>query len=111
MDGIERLFSTVVAEMSQAFFDIAQMTFGISQVDTQAETVQVAAGSVVRGRLEPYSIYAGAPAQRTGAAKTPPTDPAPVAKPARTGPKWSSAWPVLPSASSSMTEAIAAEAG
>ena len=27
----------------------------------------VAAGSVVRGRLEPYSIYAGAPAQRTGA--------------------------------------------
>jgi len=42
---VERLFSTVVAEMSQAFFDIAQMTFGISQVDTQAETVQVAAGS------------------------------------------------------------------
>ena len=27
----------------------------------------VAAGSVVRGRLEPYSIYAGAPALRTGA--------------------------------------------
>lgn len=27
----------------------------------------VAAGSVVRGVLEPYSIYAGVPAQRTGA--------------------------------------------
>jgi Acetyltransferase (isoleucine patch superfamily) len=27
----------------------------------------VAAGSVVRGRLEPYSIYAGVPAKRTGA--------------------------------------------
>jgi len=27
----------------------------------------VAAGAVVRGRLEAYSIYAGAPAQRTGA--------------------------------------------
>ena len=27
----------------------------------------VAAGSVVRGKLEPYSIYAGVPAQRTGA--------------------------------------------
>ena len=27
----------------------------------------VAAGSVVRGKLEPYSIYAGAPAQRVGA--------------------------------------------
>jgi len=26
----------------------------------------VAAGSVVRGRLEPYSIYAGVPAKRTG---------------------------------------------
>lgn len=27
----------------------------------------IAAGSVVRGALEPYSIYAGAPAQRVGA--------------------------------------------
>jgi acetyltransferase-like isoleucine patch superfamily enzyme len=27
----------------------------------------IAAGSVVRGSLEPYSIYAGAPAQRVGA--------------------------------------------
>lgn len=42
---VERLFGTIVAEMSQAFFDISEMTFGISHVDTQAETVQVAAGS------------------------------------------------------------------
>lgn len=42
---VERLFGTIVAEMSQAFFDISEMTFGISQLDTQAETVQVAAGS------------------------------------------------------------------
>ncbi|MET3527159.1 acyltransferase [Phenylobacterium koreense] len=27
----------------------------------------VAAGAVVRGRLEPYSVYAGVPAKRTGA--------------------------------------------
>ncbi|MEI2702439.1 MAG: FliM/FliN family flagellar motor switch protein [Baekduia sp.] len=42
---VERLFSTMVAELSQAFFDISEMTFGISNVDTQSETVQVAAGS------------------------------------------------------------------
>lgn len=41
----ERLFTTIVAEMSQVFFDIAEMTFSIMRVDTQAETVQVAAGS------------------------------------------------------------------
>lgn len=41
----ERMFGTIVAEMSQAFFEIAEMTFGISSVDTQVETVQVAARS------------------------------------------------------------------
>lgn len=42
---VERLFGTIVGEMSQVWFDISEMTFGISSVDTQSETVQVAAGS------------------------------------------------------------------
>ncbi len=41
----ERLFGTIVGELSQIWFDISEMTFGIANVDTQGETVQVAAGS------------------------------------------------------------------
>jgi flagellar motor switch protein FliM len=41
----ERLYGTMVGELSQIWFDIAEMTFGIANVDTQGETVQVAAGS------------------------------------------------------------------
>jgi len=41
----ERLFGTIVGELSQIWFDIAEMTFAVGHVDTQSETVQVAAGS------------------------------------------------------------------
>jgi flagellar motor switch protein FliM len=42
---VQRLFSTIVESLSAVFFDIAEMTLAISSVETQAEMVQVAAGS------------------------------------------------------------------
>jgi flagellar motor switch protein FliM len=42
---VHRLFSTIVESLSSVWFDVSEMTLGIATVDTQSETVQVAAGS------------------------------------------------------------------
>lgn len=42
---VQRLFSTIVETLSSVWFDVAETTLGITSVDTQAETIQVAAGS------------------------------------------------------------------
>jgi flagellar motor switch protein FliM len=42
---VHRLFSTIVEALSSVWFDIAEMTLQIATVDTQAETMQVAAGA------------------------------------------------------------------
>ena len=42
---VHRLFSTIVESLSSVWFDVSEMTLGIAMVDTQVETVQVAAGS------------------------------------------------------------------
>lgn len=41
----ERLMTTLVSALSQVWFDISQTTLAISSLETQAETVQVTAGS------------------------------------------------------------------
>ena len=42
---VQRLFGTIVEALSSVWFDVSEMTLDIAMVDTQAETVQVAAGS------------------------------------------------------------------
>jgi flagellar motor switch protein FliM len=42
---VHRLFGTIVESLSSVWFDVSEMTLGIATVDTQAEGVQVAAGS------------------------------------------------------------------
>ena len=42
---VQRMFATIVESLSAVWFDVSEMTLEISAVDTQAETVQVAAGS------------------------------------------------------------------
>jgi flagellar motor switch protein FliM len=42
---VHRLFATIVEALSSVWFDIAEMTLQISDVETQIESVQVAAGA------------------------------------------------------------------
>jgi flagellar motor switch protein FliM len=42
---VQRMFATIVEALSSVWFDVSEMTLDIAMVDTQAETVQVAAGS------------------------------------------------------------------
>jgi flagellar motor switch protein FliM len=42
---VHRLFATIVEALSSVWFDIAEMTLQISNVETQVETVQVTAGA------------------------------------------------------------------
>jgi flagellar motor switch protein FliM len=42
---VQRMFTTIVEALSSVWFDVSEMTLDIAMVDTQAETVQVAAGS------------------------------------------------------------------
>jgi flagellar motor switch protein FliM len=42
---VHRLFGTIVETLSAVWFDVAEMTLEVGSVDTQAETIQVAAGS------------------------------------------------------------------
>jgi flagellar motor switch protein FliM len=42
---VQRMFGTIVEALSSVWFDVSEMTLDIAMVDTQAETVQVAAGS------------------------------------------------------------------
>jgi len=42
---VQRMFGTIVEALSSVWFDVSEMTLEVAMVDTQAETVQVAAGS------------------------------------------------------------------
>jgi flagellar motor switch protein FliM len=42
---VQRMFGTIVEALSSVWFDVSEMTLGIAMVDTQPETIQVAAGS------------------------------------------------------------------
>jgi flagellar motor switch protein FliM len=42
---VHRMFGTIVESLSSVWFDVSEMTLEIATVDTQAETIQVAAGS------------------------------------------------------------------
>jgi flagellar motor switch protein FliM len=42
---VQRMFTTIVEALSSVWFDVSEMTLDIAMVDTQPETVQVAAGS------------------------------------------------------------------
>jgi flagellar motor switch protein FliM len=42
---VQRLFGTIVEALSSVWFDVSEMTLNTAMVDTQTETVQVAAGS------------------------------------------------------------------
>jgi flagellar motor switch protein FliM len=42
---VQRMFGTIVESLSSVWFDVSEMTLNIAMVDTQSETVQVAAGS------------------------------------------------------------------
>jgi flagellar motor switch protein FliM len=42
---VQRMFGTIVEALSSVWFEVSEMTLEIAEVDTQAETVQVATGS------------------------------------------------------------------
>jgi flagellar motor switch protein FliM len=42
---VQRMFGTIVEALSSVWFEVSEMTLEVSEVDTQAETIQVASGS------------------------------------------------------------------
>jgi flagellar motor switch protein FliM len=42
---VQRMFGTIVEALSSVWFEVSEMTLEIAEVDTQAETIQVASGS------------------------------------------------------------------
>jgi flagellar motor switch protein FliM len=42
---VQRMFATIVEALSSVWFEVAEMTLEVAEVDTQAETIQVASGS------------------------------------------------------------------
>jgi len=42
---VQRMFATIVEALSSVWFEVSEMTLEVAEVDTQAETVQVATGS------------------------------------------------------------------